>query len=107
MRIFRWALVGAAALMLGLGFALLSGSVFLAAVPTVGVILIAAYLSWEERSTHQPGRGANRGSRASAGTVHAATYGGTFDGGASGGDCGFGGDGGGSFGVDGGGAGGC
>lgn len=42
MRIFRWAFVGVAALMLGLGSALLSGSVLLAAVLTVGVLLIAA-----------------------------------------------------------------
>jgi hypothetical protein len=44
MRMFRWAFVGVVALMLGSGFALLSGSMFLGAVPTVGILLIAAYL---------------------------------------------------------------
>ncbi|QIN79066.1 hypothetical protein GBA65_11645 [Rubrobacter marinus] len=56
MGILRWAFAGLVALLVGLGFAVLTGSVLLAAVPAAGALLIAAYLSWEGRPLHQATR---------------------------------------------------
>ncbi len=48
MRILGWTFAGLVALLPGSGFALLSGSVILDAVPAVSVLLITAYPSWED-----------------------------------------------------------
>ncbi len=102
MGILRWPFAGLVAVLVGLGFAVLTQSVFLAAVPAAGALLIAAYLSWEGRPLDRATRGVNRrGLSAESGYV--APFDDTTDEGvASGGDSGFGGDGGGSLGGDGG-----
>ena len=103
MGIWSWTFAGLAALLLGSGFAFLSGSLLLGAVPAVSVLLVAAYLSWEAHGMNRPPREPKRSGNAGA-SVYGATSGGAADRGASGGDdCGFGADGGGGFGGDGGG----
>ena len=93
MRILGWTLAGLVALLLGSGFAFLSGSLIMGAVPAVSVLLIAAYLSWEDGWITPSPRGERLG-QSSASTTYGTPYTDTTDGGtfSSGGDCGFGGD---------------
>ena len=99
MRILGWMLAGMVALLLGSGFAFLSGSLILGAVPAVSVLLIAVYLSWEAGWISPSPRG-ERSGRSSATTAYGAAHTNTTDGGtSSGGDCGFGGYGGGAGGL--------
>lgn len=103
MRIFSCALSGGAALMVDLGFAVISGSWLLAAVPATLILLISAYVSWERRTLSQPARRRDRRQTNSAKMGYVATYdgGAASEGSSYGGDCGFGPDGG-SFGGNGG-----
>ena len=106
MRILRWAFAAGSALLVGLGFAVLSENLVLAVIPVAAILVLAGYLSLERKMLGPPTPGRKR--RRRTGSVGSgATYAGATDGGSStGGDCGFGGDGGG-FGGDGGGGGGC
>ena len=90
----RWCFAATVALLVTSDFGLFSGSIVLDAVVAAVVLLVAAYVSWETRkaSSRRSGAGLRE---------YGGVYGGASDDRlASGGGCGFGGDGGGSLGGD-------
>ena len=100
MTILGWTLAGVVALLLGSGFAFLSGSLILGAVPAVSVLLITAYLSWECGGITSSAPGKQESGQNSSTTAYGTAYTNTMDGDtSSGGNCGFGGDGGGAGGC--------
>ena len=80
MRILRWIFVLAAALLVGLGFAVLSESLVLAVIPVASILVLAGYLSLGRRQLGSPGL---RRRRRTGSIGSGAAYTGSTDGGSS------------------------